>query len=267
MAPEISTKLMSPGRNAQPWSSTSRSVQQPQAPAAGPEAEAESSLAQAAGTGWCQRSPGTSSSRNVGRAVRPMASMGESWRSAPMTCFSTRSRAPKSIDATQRQVPKTKAPLDTNFPSTRATTVAAAQTTPRSMQSHSRRETFCALRYSAIWRTAVASGVHARMTWFTESGMKARLKLLRLMFRAKAAAKQMTYAHSRRPKYRPGFWALRAPATPLRTARSSRKRPRETTCCRPVTRKEAGTPCSPEATSSLPMRCFMYRFSPACEPT
>mmetsp|Transcript_7318 Transcript_7318/g.26602 ORF Transcript_7318/g.26602 Transcript_7318/m.26602 type:complete len:283 (-) Transcript_7318:734-1582(-) len=168
------------GRSWTPASSTSLSVQ-PQ-PAGTPKCTAHAS-----GTGCCQKQPGTSRKMNAGKAMRPMAFIGESFNSVPMVCFITRSPAPHNTEPKQRAVPKRKLPEEANCPSHLASTVDAAQITPMTMHAHSAPE-IGAPCFATACSTAVASGMQARMTWFTDSGMNAKLKLFRLMFSENATA-------------------------------------------------------------------------------
>mmetsp|Transcript_21479 Transcript_21479/g.64470 ORF Transcript_21479/g.64470 Transcript_21479/m.64470 type:complete len:210 (+) Transcript_21479:122-751(+) len=153
--PESATKPSKAGRIVQLRANTSKSVQ--------PWEQEPSCAAHSSGTGCGQNNPGANRSRNAGNDMRPMASTEDILSSAPSICFSTRSQAPKRTERTHKQVPKTKLPLAAKLPSIRAVTVVAAQSTPRSMKSHSSGEMYCALRDRAC-KSAVARGVQARMT-------------------------------------------------------------------------------------------------------
>mmetsp|Transcript_45291 Transcript_45291/g.142019 ORF Transcript_45291/g.142019 Transcript_45291/m.142019 type:complete len:228 (-) Transcript_45291:2-685(-) len=91
--------------------------------------------------------------------------------------------------------------------------------------------------------------------------MNARLKLFRLMFPANAAARRMMSLLSLLFKFLFLGGVELSPAR-LRASRS-RKRPKATNCCNPVTRNDAGMPCKPGAISTPDIVNFMKRFRAA----
>mmetsp|Transcript_19510 Transcript_19510/g.52342 ORF Transcript_19510/g.52342 Transcript_19510/m.52342 type:complete len:303 (+) Transcript_19510:527-1435(+) len=210
--------------------------------------------AHASGTGCCQNSPGTIKKQKDGKAIKPMALMGDNFKSVPIICFITKSAAPQNTEARHSNEPKRNVPLETKFPSVLAITVPTAHTTPSNMHAHSGQEALPALSQTTC-KTAVASGMQARITWLTDNGIKARLKLFRPMFKEKATAKHKTKNRCRMLSF---VGVASCPAVRLRhTARMQRKRQSATSCCKPVTRKEAGKPKRPSANCIRDMTNFI----------
>lgn len=156
-SPDKAIHTRTSARKLTPATSTSTSVQLL------PDAAPPKCAAHVSGKGCCQKSPGTIKKQKDGKAIRPMALMGDNFRSVPINCFITKSAAPQNTDPTHSKAPKMNVPLEAKFPSVLARTVPTAHTTPSSMHAHSGHEALPALSQTTC-KTAVARGMQARMT-------------------------------------------------------------------------------------------------------